>query len=171
MRSQLALAMMEELLKRATAIHQAKEDSDLYQSAKKANLILPDQSWPYLAWDNRQNALIPAKTPPIPMTKMLKMLTDLVEEFKVSTLVIQFRAVQSQQSASKSPVVPWRLQLHSRADETYNLLKTLVANSVWHLLCCRLKTHTIALSGLGKSVQETLKGMGKGKTSGKGKGP
>lgn len=168
LRQHLLKCMLTELLNRVERIGQTKDTDKLYLASVQSGLILQDKSWPYQQWCPIQKALVRSSRTPISMSKMQENITEVMEMVRVPTQIMRFSSLRA---AGESPVIPWRLQVHPRADALYDLLAHLSGNSVWNTLGTNLKPHNLSQSSLATELQTHLgprpnKGRGKGKHPG-----
>ena len=166
LRQHLMQTMLTTLMNWVSRVAKATPEEELFKACRTQNLILEDKSWPFLKWDHSKKSLVVDQTKPISMEAMLKKLNDLIEMFRVPSLVLRFYGMSSN---SQQEIIPWKLQLNPRADEPYELLLTLAYSSIWTLVGTSLKPHSPNNSGLANQLQQMLQPKGAGKGRGKSK--
>jgi hypothetical protein len=163
LRQRLLQVLLKDLLARLTQLGEAPQDSPLVQAAQMNNVLLPDQTCPYLDWDPTQKKLMVSKRPPISLKKMVQNIQELQEMSTEVTLVQAFHALPP-----SGEITPWRLQLSLRADREYWLMRALCGSSIWVLMASSLKAHSLHQSSLVNQLSRSLnlrpsKGKSKGK--------
>ena len=163
LRQRLLQVLLKDLLARLTQLGEAPQDSPLVQAAQMNNVLLPDQTCPYLDWDPTQKKLMVSKKPPISLKKMVQNIQELQEMSTEVTLVQAFHALPP-----AGEITPWRLQLSLRADREYWLMRALCGSSIWVLMASSLKAHSLHQSSLANQLSRSLnlrpsKGKSKGK--------
>ena len=89
LRQQLMQTLLQNLLTKITRVSKTKVGDELYQASRERNLILEDMSWPFLRWDSQRQMLVVDQKTPITMGSMLKKVEELIEMFRVPSLVLR----------------------------------------------------------------------------------
>ena len=84
----------------------AQGKDPLLSSARKANLVDANGSWPMLKWCPEKKKQVTADGAPITMPKMLKTLEMLTEESKREDLILAFQALHTEAQQETKQTVP-----------------------------------------------------------------
>eukprot|EP00435_Cladocopium_sp_Y103_P007029 s1036_g2.t1 len=173
LRQHLMLTLLKALRARMDQLIAAQDTEALYTTSVQKGLILADRSFPFHRWDSASRQLVLDKKAPISAKKMAQHLDELQEMMLDRELVVRFHALRPPSTQGDAPI-PWRLQVHMRADRPYELLFQMAHNSIWMLLGASMKPHTMGQSSMATQLMSMLqttsnKGRGKGKTKSKSK--
>jgi len=156
------------LMNRLTALGEAKDGSEIQTAALKSLILLPDKTCPFLEWDQSQKQLKVSQRPPLSLTRLMQICTDMVEALTDVHLVTSFHALPT----TSQEVAPWKLTLSLRIDTPWQLMQTMSHSAIWLLMGTSLKPHGQRQSPLARSLQQAMgqtktpKGKGKGKHKG-----
>lgn len=170
LRQVLLQSVVKELIARLTKLTEAPADSPLLDMARKTNILLENNTIPFMEWDASEKRLKVATKTPVSLAKMGEHLLELQEGFKDANLIQKFHSLPTKPD---SVITPWRLQMSSREDRTYELMLHLAHSQIWTLIAASLKQHNLYQSSLAANLEVGLglkqnKGQGKGKTKTKG---
>ena len=90
-----------------------------------------------------------------------------MEALRDESLVVQFHALKNQDPQAK--MVPWRLKMSLRDQDSYGIMTTLANNSLWQVLGATMKLHNQRQHPLCQQIHDLVvptrpkKGKGKGK--------
>ena len=175
LRQKLVQTLMIDLMDRIQKLLEAKEGSDLLNSALQSSIILPNKTFPYMEWNPTTRSLQVSNRPPLSVAKLHQHCTELLDMFKDASVIQRFHALPVKEGSNTSP---WRLQLCLRDDRPWQLMQSLNQSSVWTLMAMSLKQHSRYQSPLANRLEQALgmtpstgsqKGRGKGKNQQKGK--
>lgn len=173
LRVHLFRELASELQKRFTVVSQTKPGTDTWKQLIERKIILPDGSWPKLAWSHQDQRYNLANTNSISMQNMQNLVQDLVDMGTEPHRIIRFFAMQ--QPTESRTTVAWKLQVHLRSDHAHSILTNLENSTLWTLLGAMMKSHRPGPSGLSQQISSCLgnsrspKGKGKGKNKNGGK--
>lgn len=170
LRQVLLQTVVKELIARLTKLTEAPADSPLLEVARKTNIVLENNTIPFMEWDALEKRLKIAAKTPVSLAKMGEHLLELQEGFKDANLIMKFHSLPTKPD---SVITPWRLQMSSREDRTYDLMLHLAQSQIWTLIAASLKQHNLYQSSLAANLEQSLglkppKGQGKGKSKTKG---
>lgn len=171
LRQVLLQTVIQTLATRVSKLMEAPEESPLKQVAKKSQILLEDQKVPFMEWNGHEQRLQISSRTPVSLQKMSQHCTELLDSFSNANIIMKFHSLPTKQG---SLATPWRLQMSSREDRTYELMAHLAQSQIWTLLAASLKVHNQHQSYLASSIETSLglrsnKGQGKGKMPHKGK--
>ena len=158
--------LFQELLTKLNQLMTADSQSPLVQAALKNNVLLPDQTCPYLDWDPVQKCLKVGTRRPITLQKMITNIQEMLDMCAEISLIKAFHALPP---SSNGAVTPWRLQMSMRADREFTLMESLCGSSIWMLLAVSLKIHSQQQSSQALQLAQLmgLQRPSKGKSKGK----
>ena len=166
LRQVLLQALLSEMMNRLQRLAEAGDTTDLKQAALRNQVMLPDQTIPFMEWNGHQKCLKLSQRTPVSVQKMGQHLQELQDMFRDVGLIQRFHALPVKR---QSEVAPWRLQLSLRGDRPFELLQHLCQSQIWTTVGASLKLHSLMQSSQATHLAEHLgmdthqKGQGKGK--------
>ena len=155
LRQHLWLSVTQELLSRLTKLSQKKPQSWL--KAVELGQITDQGAWHYVQWDPTKKALTPTSKSPIPMERMITMITELHESAQDPSQILRFKCLKRTQTNPGTQVIPWLVQISQRSNRLWEQLQSLSHSSVWLLIHARLRQHQARSNPLAETLVKFLK--------------
>eukprot|EP00435_Cladocopium_sp_Y103_P026600 s344_g6.t1 len=166
LRQHLIQALFNELLTRINALGEMKEGSELHQKLLKNQVLLPDNTCPFMEWDHQTKALRGSQRKPLSLKKLHQLCVDILEHLREPRTVIKFHSLPR---AADQAIAPWKLQISLRMDPVWMILQELSYSAIWLMLGTSLKPHGRPQNSLALSLQQAM-GLQQKKPKGRGKG-
>lgn len=166
LRQRLLMQMIETMMTRLTQLMQAQKTDTLRKTAYDQKLLLPDDTMPYLQWDNRQQQLLlNSKRKPIPMEKVQSHLQEFQQYATEVERIVRFQGLKAN---PQTKVATWRLQLRTKDDHFHELMEILSGLALWQLGAATMRPHSQSMSGLARHIMSLTGNSNHSSNGGKG---
>ena len=163
LRSFLFQTLVMELIKRLRAV---SETPDKQAQARQLQVFLPKKEEseepliPFLVFNQEGRRLEPrGDSQPIPLARMLEVLTEMQKQALSPQSVLRFHATQKLSGPLRGPTVPFILQIGHRTESAALLhrhLLSLTHSSIWQLVGGSLRTERMGRSALAIELSKRL---------------